>query len=214
MIHARRHTARISFFSSTCSTWPRSAPRFSTRPSIPITAYWPCRPTSRGRFSMRYSGCSAVWRKDREDRGVAQHRDAVVAPQPRGHHATVQPEDRRKLRPMKADPFRDAGEQGDLGAVNHDPSMTGRSGFGKRRRETRLPRLRPAGSMPQPSPRKPPTCATSRAPAAPSSTPSTACARRRTRSPPRPRCACSRTAATRSTRRSPPRCCSGSASRR
>ena len=46
-------TARISFFSSTRSTWARSEPRLRMRPSMPITAYWPWRAASRGRFSMR-----------------------------------------------------------------------------------------------------------------------------------------------------------------
>ena len=45
--------ARISFFSSTLSTWARSGPRLRMRPSMPMTAYWPCRAASCGRFSIR-----------------------------------------------------------------------------------------------------------------------------------------------------------------
>ena len=45
--------ARISLSSSTRSTSARSEPRLRMPPSMPITAYWPCRPASRGRFSMR-----------------------------------------------------------------------------------------------------------------------------------------------------------------
>ena len=44
-------------------TGPSSLPRRSTAPCSPIRAHMPCRPCSEGRFSILYSGRSAVRRK-------------------------------------------------------------------------------------------------------------------------------------------------------
>ena len=70
--------------------------------------------------------------EDREDRDVAQHRDAVVAPEAGGDHAPVEAEDRRELGAVEADPVGKAGELRDLGPAIMPPTMAGRGGFGKR----------------------------------------------------------------------------------
>ena len=55
----------------------------------------------------------------REDRDVAQHGDAVVAPEAGRDHSPVEPKDHRQFRPVKADPVREARKRGDLGTVDH-----------------------------------------------------------------------------------------------
>lgn len=53
LLRGRHSTGRISLRSRTRSTAARSCPRLSTCPSIPISAYMPCRFLSRGCFSIR-----------------------------------------------------------------------------------------------------------------------------------------------------------------
>ena len=70
--------------------------------------------------------------EDGEDRDVAQHRDAVVAPEAGGDHAPVKPQDRGKLGAAEDHRLRSARELRDLGTTDHRSTMAGRGAFGKR----------------------------------------------------------------------------------
>ena len=57
--------------------------------------------------------------EDGEDRGIAQHGDAVVAPEPGSDHATVKPQDHGEFPAVEGDRVVKARKRGDLGTTDH-----------------------------------------------------------------------------------------------
>ena len=101
--------------SSTRSTVFRSWPRFRICPSIPITAYMPCRAAQLRALLDPVDRVLGRAPEDREDGDIRRNDIAVVAPFAGRDHPAIEREDRAKFGPVEGDLFGDRACRGEGG---------------------------------------------------------------------------------------------------